>query len=406
MYLNTIDINILNYNLTFFQKNCTLYTRISLKYMKKLIIVLGLLIAAAFLFELVSKNNKPLFSIFNKVDESSQKIVTLLSEESAVIDVVEEVGPSVVTIGIRQEEKENDTFDLFFPEEEAGDDNERYIGSGFVVQKDGLIVTNKHVISERGLDYLVIDDDGNTYEVESIYRDPANDIAILQTESSPNNGFKEIEMGDSSTLKVGQFVIAIGTALGEFPSTVTTGVVSGLGRGITAGSPYEGFVEELDNVVQTDAAINPGNSGGPLLNSSGQVIAVNTAVSGTGENIGFAIPINIVKDSIKNFNNTGRFSRPYLGVSYTVISERSALLNEIPQGAFVQGVIEGSAADEAGIETGDIITKIESERISEDNESVALIISNKKVGDTIEVEVFRDRETLTLSATLKEAPNE
>lgn len=377
--------------------------------MKRLLVILVILIAIAIIFESLSQNFTPLSSLFEK-ENNSEKLVTLLTEENAVISVVEKVGPSVVTIGVRQKpiERRNRTFELFFPEEDLLEKKpeEQYIGSGFVVQKDGLIVTNKHVVSERGLEYLVIDDKGNTYEVGSIYRDPVNDIAILQTSSAPEKGFKQIELGDSSNLKVGQFVIAIGTALGEFPSTVTTGVVSGLGRGITAGSPFQGFVEELDNVIQTDAAINPGNSGGPLLNSSGQVIAVNTAVSGQGENIGFAIPINIVKDSIKNFNNTGRFSRPYLGVSYTIISERSALLNEVPRGAFVQDVITDSAADEAGIKTGDIITEIDGEKISDESESVAILISEKKIGDTIKVTVFRDGQTLNLNATLKEAPNE
>lgn len=377
--------------------------------MKRLIIVLLILIAIAIVFEFLAQSTSPLSTLLTGKNNDSKKLVTLLSEENAVISVVERVGPSVVTIGIRKDESEKrrDEFELFFPEEEVEEEShEQYIGSGFVVQKDGLVVTNKHVVSERGLEYLVIDDKGNTYEVESIYRDPVNDIAILQTSSAPENGFKQVELGDSANLKVGQFVIAIGTALGEFPSTVTTGVVSGLGRGITAGSPFQGFVEELDNVIQTDAAINPGNSGGPLLNSSGQVIGVNTAVSGQGENIGFAIPINIVKDSIKNFNNTGRFSRPYLGVSYTIISERSALLNEVPRGAFVQDVITGSAADEAGILTGDIITEIDGEKISDESESLAILISEKKVGDTIRVTVFRDGQTLTLNATLKEAPNE
>lgn len=375
--------------------------------MKRLLILLFILIALAFIFELLSKNFTPLSQLFNR-DNTQEELVTLLKEESAVISVVEKSGPSVVTIGVRQSSLENQrTFDLFFPEERAEEEaDDQYIGSGFVVQKDGLIVTNKHVVSERGLEYLVIDDKGSTFEVESIYRDPANDIAILQTTTTPNNGFTEIELGDSSNLKVGQFVIAIGTALGEFPSTVTTGVVSGLGRGITAGSPFQGFVEELDNVIQTDAAINPGNSGGPLLNSAGQVIAVNTAVSGQGENIGFAIPINIIKDSIQNFNNTGRFSRPYLGVSYTIISERSALLNDVPQGAFVQDIIAGSAADDAEIATGDIITEIDGTKITDESESVAVLISNKKIGDSIEIAIFRDGQILTVNATLKEAPNE
>jgi len=376
--------------------------------MKRLLIILGILILIAIIFESLSQNFIPLSSLFNK-ENNSEKLVTLLTEENAVIDVVEKVGPSVVTIGVKQKAIErNRSFELFFPQQELEEEEpeEQYIGSGFVVQKDGLVVTNKHVVSERGLEYVVIDDKGNSYGVESIYRDPANDIAILQTSTSPEKGFKEIELGDSSNLKVGQFVIAIGTALGEFPSTVTTGVVSGLGRGITAGSPFQGFVEELDNVIQTDAAINPGNSGGPLLNSSGQVIAVNTAVSGQGENIGFAIPINIVKDSIDNFNNTGKFSRPYLGISYTIISERSALLNDVPQGAFVQDVIKGSAADEAGILTGDIITKIDDKKITEESESVAILISNKKIGDKISLTIFRDGQILSLNATLKEAPNE
>jgi S1-C subfamily serine protease len=376
--------------------------------MKRLLIILGILILIAIIFESLSQNFTPLSSLFDK-ENNSEKLVTLLTEENAVISVVEKVGPTVVTIGVKQKTIERSrSFELFFPQQnlEEEEPEEKYIGSGFVVQKDGLIVTNKHVVSERGREYLVIDDKGETYEVEKIYRDPANDIAILQTSTSPERGFKEIELGDSSNLKVGQFVIAIGTALGEFPSTVTTGVVSGLGRGITAGSPFQGFVEELDNVIQTDAAINPGNSGGPLLNSSGQVIAVNTAVSGQGENIGFAIPINIVKDSIDNFNNTGKFSRPYLGISYTIISERSALLNDIPQGAYVQDVIKGSAADKAGILTGDIITKIDDKKITEESESVAILISNKKIGDRITLTIFRDGETMTVNATLEEAPNE
>ncbi len=377
--------------------------------MKRLLILLAVLIGIAFIFEIVSQNFPSLSSIFdNAKQDVTNEPKLLLSEETAVVDVVEKVGPSVVTIGIKNEsEVQDDTLDLFFPEDDATKTpDEQYIGSGFVVQDDGLIVTNKHVVSERGLEYVVIDDNGDSYDVESIYRDPANDIAILQTSQSPNGGFKKIELGDSSKLKVGQFVIAIGTALGEFPSTVTTGVVSGLGRGITAGNPFQGFVEELDNVIQTDAAINPGNSGGPLLNSSGQVVAVNTAVSGQGENIGFAIPINIIKDSIDNFNSTGRFSRPYLGISYTVITERSALLNDVPQGAYVQGIARGSAAEDSGLQIGDIITQIDNNKITDDQESLAVLISGKSIGDTVNITVFRDGQTLTLDATLKEAPNE
>jgi len=217
---------------------------------------------------------------------------------------------------------------------------------------------------------------------------------------------KPVELGDSSKLQVGQFVIAIGTALGEFRNTVTTGVISGLGRGISAGSKFQGFVEELDNVIQTDAAINPGNSGGPLMNSSGQVIGVNTAIAKEGENIGFALPIQVVKDSLRNFNDTGQFNRPYLGVGYQIISREVAIRNELTEGAYVELVIEGSAADKAGVKRGDIITKFDGEKITESKKGLAGFIAKKKVGDSVTITIYRDGETITIKATLETAPNQ
>jgi len=381
--------------------------------MKKLITLLLVLILIAFAWEAASVIFPKIPSFFSKEMGSKttpNESVHVLKEESVVIDVVDKVSPSVVTIGVirkTDEGRQLSPFDVFLspPEDNSDISDEQYIGSGFIVQKDGFIVTNKHVVAERGLDYVVIDYKDNHYEVENIYRDPSNDVAILKIKNASSGVFKEAELGDSSNLKVGQFVVAIGTALGEFPSTVTTGVVSGLGRGIKAGSPFQGFVEELDNVIQTDAAINPGNSGGPLLNSSGQVIGVNTAVSNQGENIGFAIPINIIKDSINNFNKTGKFSRAYLGVSYVIISRQSALLNDVPQGAFVQSVITDSAADEAGIQVGDIITAISGEKITDEG-SLAVIISKKKIGEAIDIRIYRDGKEITVNAKLKEAPNE
>ncbi|MEK7166461.1 MAG: PDZ domain-containing protein, partial [Patescibacteria group bacterium] len=211
-----------------------------------------------------------------------------------------------------------------------------------------------------------------------------------------------IEMGDSSGIKVGQMAIAIGTALGEFRHTVTTGVISGLGRGITAGSPFEGFAEKLDNVIQTDAAINPGNSGGPLLNSSGQVIGVNTAVAQGGQNIGFALPINVVKEGLDNFNKTGQFSRPYLGIRYSTITRDLALMNEVPEGAYVREVIQGGPAEKAGLEAGDIITKIDGLRMSGADGEVAKVIGGKKVGDSISLEYWREGQSKTINVTLAE----
>lgn len=335
----------------------------------------------------------------------------VINEQSVVIDVVKNVGPSVVTIGVEIDEKSRQSlrvgpFSVFFDTPQVpsqqDEETERYIGSGFVVSRDGLVVTNKHVVDDRGLKYIVVDSKGQKHNVANIYRDPLNDVAILKVSNPPAGGFAEVKMGNSDNLQVGQFVIAIGTALGEFRNTVTTGVISGLGRGITAGNPFEGFVERLDNVIQTDAAINPGNSGGPLLNITGEVIGVNSAVARDGQNIGFAIPINLIRDSIENFNETGQFNRPFLGVSYTIISQRAALLNDVPEGALIRQVVNGSSAQKAGVIQGDIITKIDGQKISLEN-SLAAAIAKKKVGDTVTLTIYRDGKTLELKATLTPA---
>jgi S1-C subfamily serine protease len=183
-------------------------------------------------------------------------------------------------------------------------------------------------------------------------------------------------------------------------------VISGLGRGITAGSPLEGYVEQLDNVIQTDAAINPGNSGGPLLNSAGQVIGINVAVSAAGQNIGFALPINIVKESIENFNKTGQFSRAFLGVRYRMISKEVAILNEVPEGAYVVEVVSGSPAEKAGVKVGDILTYMDGKRISEEKGGLAKLISEKKVGDSVEITIWRNGEEIKTRVILSEFSGE
>lgn len=326
--------------------------------------------------------------------------VKIVSEESVVIDIVEKVSPSVVTVGVEQRIINFDPFDFFqIPrsENEAQD-----IGSGFIVSQDGLIVTNKHVVSVPGK-YNVVTNDGKKYDVENIYRDPANDIAIVKINAK---GLKPVEMGDSSKLKVGQLVVAVGTPLGEFRGSVTQGIISGIGRGITAGSVFEGFAEKLDDVIQTDAAINPGNSGGPLVNSSAQVIGVNTAVASGAENIGFALPINIIKDSLEDFNQSGQFNRPYLGIVYKVLSKDLAILNNVPQGAYIQDVVGGSPAEKAGITRGDIVTSIDGKKIGEDDNEVSTVIASKKIGDTIDLSIWRDGKTLEISATLIASSNQ
>jgi serine protease Do len=329
--------------------------------------------------------------------------VRVTSEESVIIDAVEKVSPSVVTIGIKQTRRVGDLFefnpfDPFSPFRRRpgrSQEIEQDIGSGFIVGTDGLVVTNKHVVSEPDATYRVITKDDKTYDVVRIYRDPSNDMAILKIDAT---GLPVVEMGDSDKLKVGQLAIAIGTALGEFRNTVTTGVISGVGRGITAGGFFD-QEEKLENVIQTDAAINPGNSGGPLLNSSGQVIGVNVAVSAQGQNIGFALPINTVKEAMNTFNQTGQFDRPFLGVQFRMITRQIAILNELPEGAYVMEVVSGGPADKAGVEAEDIITKIDNEKLTDAND-LSRVIGKKKVGDRVTLSLWRDGEDVTVTVVL------
>ena len=363
--------------------------------MKRLLIGLAVLIVlvVGFLAGRINLNNPA---------QPDQKIVReVLQEENIVTRVVDEATPSVVSIGIKKPQLQLDPFQIFFGQSEIVNP-EQDIGTGFIIDESGLVVTNKHVVAEVGGEYRVVTAADQELKVEKIYRDPTNDMAILKVTPDATSGLKPIKLGDSDHLKVGQTVIVIGTALGEFRSTVTTGVISGLGRGVDAGGPLGIGSERLDNVIQTDAAINPGNSGGPLLNSSGQVIGVNVAVSQAGQNIGFALPINVVKAAIDNFNQTGQFSRPFLGVRYQLIDQKTAILNSLPRGAFIVEVVADSPASDAGIKEGDIITKIDGKTISEDD-SLAEIIGSKKIGDQVELEIYRGNDTQKLTLTLAEA---
>jgi S1-C subfamily serine protease len=351
---------------------------------------------------------------------SPEKILEqkVLKEESVVIDIAEQSSPSVVTVSITAERQAvqpffSDPFGLFGFNNIPGKKEQikQDIGTGFVIDggpaspetssQGGLVVTNKHVVASTDSKYRVITKDDKEFQVNKIYRDPANDIAILKVDGML---VPAIKLGDSGNLKVGQFVIAIGTALGEFRHTVTTGVISGLGRGIQAGDPFGGNAEQLDNVIQTDAAINPGNSGGPLLNSSGEVIGINVAVAQGSQNIGFALPINSVKEVVDSFQKTGQFERPFLGVRYRMISQKAALLNDVPQGAYVEDVVSGSPADKGGVKNGDIITKIGGSKIDgKDDSGLAKEIAKRKVGETVEMEIWRDGEIKNLKVTLQQA---
>ena len=329
--------------------------------------------------------------------------VRVVEEESAVIRIVQQVRPSVVTVKIKQTQRilefsPFDPFGFFTVPREKEQKIERNIGSGFFVTSDGWVVTNKHVVSKQDAKYEVLTVEGKTLEVVQIYRDPANDLAILKVKTGGNK-YQPLELGDSDKLQVGQTVIAIGTPLGEFQGTVTKGIISGLGRGIEAGSPFEGYVERLDNIIQTDAAINPGNSGGPLVNLAGQVIGVNTAVASGAENIGFAIPINVVKEALANFRATGSFQRAFLGVAYRIVSRKLSILNNIPEGAYIERVQPDSPAEQAGIQEGDIILEFDGKRVNQAND-LAKLIKQKKAGERVKVRLWREGKEIELTVAL------
>lgn len=280
-------------------------------------------------------------------------------------------------------------------------------GSGFIVSADGLVVTNKHVISDPKAEYTVFTNDGKKYKAKVIATDPIQDLAIIKINAA---NLKPAKLGNSDTLKLGQTSIAIGNALGEFRNTVSVGVISGLSRSITASGQGIGS-ESLSGVIQTDAAINPGNSGGPLLDLKGEVIGINTAVASGAQNIGFAIPINSVKRSIVSVQKTGEIKSSYLGVRYMLIDEEVAKKQNLPvdYGALVRGTKDGpgvildSPADKAGILAEDIITEINGEKITQDM-PLAILTQKYNVGDVITVTVIRGKETKKLSVTIGERP--
>lgn len=350
--------------------------------------------------------------IFNKSEDNiekkseSQRRYDLSSCDESTANITEELSDSVVTVAVKRLNLKSSVrggLDLFgFFNLTPGFNPEDYeevqqdIGTGFVVGEEKFVITNRHVVSDTKAEYKIVDKDDNEYVVSKIYRDPANDLAILQVD-----GLKvdSIILGDSDKIRVGEDVVAIGTALGEFRHTVTTGVISGLGRGITASDGLGNFVESIENVIQTDAAINPGNSGGPLINRCGEVIGINVAVSSNAENIGFSIPVNVLKKSLDNFENTGKFERALLGVKYSMISEQAALKNEVPVGAYVTEVVKDSSADEGGIQEGDIIVSFNDVKLTEKN--LSELVNKTKIGDRVKVEIYRWDEDKNLELNIK-----
>ncbi|MBI4129027.1 MAG: trypsin-like peptidase domain-containing protein, partial [Parcubacteria group bacterium] len=281
-------------------------------------------------------------------------------------------------------------------------------GSGFLVSDDGVILTNKHVVSAEDATYEVVTGEEKTHPVKILGRDPLNDVAILKIEG---RSYPYIHLGNSSTVRLGQPVIAIGNVLGEFQNSVSHGIISGLSRYLSAEPEYGDVAEQLRGVIQTDASINPGNSGGPLINMSGEAIAVNAAVLFGAENIGFAIPINNAKRDLEDVHTHGRIRTPYLGLRYLLLSDELARRNNFPlnYGALVvregipgdNAVVPGSPAARAGIQEFDIVLECNDERIDMKH-SIQDILRKSSVGDHLHFKVLRNGKELLKRVKLAE----
>lgn len=341
---------------------------------------------------------------------------TVIQEDSAVIDVVEKSSVAVVSIIISKDVPKyrsffDDPFNFYSPFRAEGElETEKQKvggGSGFLISKDGTIITNKHVVSDVNAEYTVVTNDGKEWPAKIVSQHPALDVALIKVDG---NDFSFLEFSDSNSLKVGQTAIAIGNSLGEFANSVSRGIISGLQRNITAGSGF-GDTERLTNIIQTDAAINPGNSGGPLLNIDGKVIGVNVAVAQGAENIGFALPSNQVKKFIEQVKAKGKVSIPYIGVRYIIIDESIQKENNLPfnYGALVLrgekmtdfAVIPGSPADKAGITENDIILEVADKKVTQED-PLSDFVSKYEVGDELTFKIWHKGETKDAKVKLEE----
>ena len=359
------------------------------------------------------------------VGEKETSYQSQVSQEEIVISVVKKASPAVVSIIITkdlpvfekyyyspfEEFKEffNDPFFEFkIPQYRQKGTEKREIGggTGFIISEDGMILTNAHVVSDKEADYTVLTNDGKRYPAKVLARDSLRDLAIIKIENSKK--MLPLKLGDSDKLQIGQTVIAIGNALGEFRNTVSVGVISGLGRTVTASGG--GTTQTLENVIQTDAAINQGNSGGPLLNLKGEVIGVNFAMAQGAENIGFAIPINKAKKDIEQVKKSGKIVYPFLGVRYILINDSIKEKNNLPvnYGAWIKrgqegepAIYSGSAAQKAGLKEGDIILEFNGEKITSDN-TLAEIIMKYNPGDKVVLKILREGQEKLVEVILGE----
>ena len=338
----------------------------------------------------------------------------VISSESGILrDIAKNVGEAVVSVNVTTTATTQD----FFGYSQTG--VQEGAGTGVIINTDGTIITNRHVVPSGTTKVSVTLSDGTELnDVEVIGRTNDTDVldvAFLKIKDTKGKKLTAAKIGDSSKMQVGDKVIAIGNALGQFQNTVTSGIISGYGRSITAGDEYGSSSETLQNLFQTDAAINEGNSGGPLVNLAGEVIGINTAIaSGNAQNVGFALPINDLNGLITSVLKNGKLERPYLGVRYVAITDDVAYQYnlDVKRGAYIyapnrseDSVVKDSPADKAGLKDKDIITQIDDTKLDEKN-SLISVLGRKSVGDKVTLHVLRDGKEVKLTATLQAAPQQ
>ncbi len=346
--------------------------------------------SAVFSYMSYEKASTPITFLSSGTDGNSANFV-----EGSVADIVEKVSESVASIVTEVKTTS------YYGYSQTG----QAAGTGIIVSADGYVLTNKHVI-DGATKIKVVLDDGTTYsDAKVVAVDPLNDVAFLKIKDATD--LKAATLGNSKTVSVGQQVIAIGNALGQYQNSVTAGIVSGTGRSLMATDSTGQNSERLSDMIQTDAAINSGNSGGPLVNAAGEVIGINTATSSTAENMGFAIPISSVKGMLTQLIETGQASRAYIGVYSVEITPEVAKEYNLPvsSGVYIYNaslytaVIAGSPADKAGMRDKDIVTAINGEKIGFAG-SLSSLIGEYKPGDTVQFAVLRDGKEIAINVTL------
>ncbi|MGC8775797.1 MAG: S1C family serine protease [Minisyncoccia bacterium] len=351
----------------------------------------------------------------------------LIMEENKIVNIIEKILPAVVSIVITEHLKtiekhlpaeiipfipRDKNGKLKIPKNLINDKKEKGLeinsGSGFIVSSNGLILTNKHIVQyDKDTEYTVITNDNKKYPAQILSRDPINDVAILKIEAK---NLPIIPLGDSSKIKLGQTVLAVGNALGIFKNTVSRGIISGLLRSIYAEGNQNTPAQELRGLIQTDAAINPGNSGGPLVNLKGEVIGINSAMVSGAENIGFAIPINFALRDLEDIKKYGKIKKPFLGIRYLNLNETLKEKLKLPfdYGAIILGehfkesaIIPNSPAEKAGLKEKDIILECNHKPINQ-NYSILDILEEYNIGDEINLLIWRKGKKINLKVKLEE----